>query len=190
VTVAGLPVHSTDDVHQFRDLAALIDLVAVVDRVFHAMGHVILENLFLHAAKRGSYRRDLSDDVDAVPVILDHLREPANLAFDAEDTINTCPMHPQIRQVGPGNCPICGMALEPELATADSGPNPELIDMTCRFWVGLAVSIPVVILEMGGHLIGGHGWIDLYRTGSSSFLRRLSCCGPVGRSSSAAASRF
>ncbi|MBR0965559.1 heavy metal translocating P-type ATPase [Bradyrhizobium diazoefficiens] len=77
-----------------------------------------------------------------------------------EGTIYTCPMHPQIRQVGPGNCPICGMALEPELATAETGPNPELIDMTRRFWVGLALSIPVVILEMGGHLIGDHGWID------------------------------
>jgi Cu+-exporting ATPase len=77
-----------------------------------------------------------------------------------EGTIYTCPMHPQIRQVGPGNCPICGMALEPELATADTGPNPELIDLTRRFWVGLALSVPVVILEMGGHLIGGHGWIN------------------------------
>ncbi|MGY4310660.1 cation transport ATPase [Bradyrhizobium sp. USDA 4369] len=77
-----------------------------------------------------------------------------------EGTIYTCPMHPQIRQFGPGNCPICGMALEPELANAETGPNPELIDMTRRFWVGLALSVPVVILEMGGHLIGGHGWID------------------------------
>ena len=77
-----------------------------------------------------------------------------------EGTIYTCPMHPQIRQIGPGSCPICGMALEPELATAETGPNPELIDMTRRFWVGLALSIPVVILEMGGHLIGDHGWID------------------------------
>jgi Cu+-exporting ATPase len=77
-----------------------------------------------------------------------------------EGTIYTCPMHPQIRQVGPGNCPICGMALEPEVATADTGPNPELIDMTRRFWVGLTLSVPAVILEMGGHLVGGHGWID------------------------------
>src|SRR5579863_10285594 len=51
-----------------------------------------------------------------------------------EGTIYTCPMHPQIRQVGPGNCPICGMALEPEVATAETGPNPELTDMTRRFW--------------------------------------------------------
>jgi Cu+-exporting ATPase len=71
-----------------------------------------------------------------------------------EGTIYTCPMHPEIRQVGPGNCPICGMALEPALATAEGGPNPELIDMTRRFWIGLVLSIPVVVLEMGGHLTG------------------------------------
>jgi Cu+-exporting ATPase len=67
-------------------------------------------------------------------------------------TIYTCPMHPEVRQVGPGSCPICGMALEPELVTADSGPNPELADMTRRFWVGLALAVPVFVLEMGGHL--------------------------------------
>ena len=59
--------------------------------------------------------------------------QPTQRADVPEGTIYTCPMHPQIRQVGPGNCPICGMALEPELATADTGPNPELIDMTRRF---------------------------------------------------------
>lgn len=74
-----------------------------------------------------------------------------------EGTIYTCPMHPQIRQVGPGSCPICGMALEPVLATAETGPSQELVDMTRRFWVGLVLSLPVVALEMGGHLTGlGH----------------------------------
>ena len=53
-----------------------------------------------------------------------------------EGAIYTCPMHPEIRQVGPGACPICGMALEPEIASAEEGPNPELADMTWRFWVG------------------------------------------------------
>ncbi len=66
--------------------------------------------------------------------------------------IYTCPMHPQIRQVGPGNCPICGMTLEPVKATADVGENRELVDMTRRFWVGLALTLPVFILEMGGHI--------------------------------------
>jgi P-type Cu+ transporter len=77
-----------------------------------------------------------------------------------EGTIYTCPMHPEIRQVGPGSCPICGMALEPEVATAESGPNPELADMTRRFWIGLVLTIPVVVLEMGAHVVGAHRWID------------------------------
>ncbi len=70
-------------------------------------------------------------------------------------TIYTCPMHPEIRQTGPGTCPICGMALEPELA-GETGPNPELVDMTRRFWIGLVLSVPVVALEMGGHLTNLH----------------------------------
>jgi Cu+-exporting ATPase len=77
-----------------------------------------------------------------------------------EGAIYTCPMHPQIRQVGPGNCPICGMALEPEVASLDAPPNAELADMTRRFWVGLVLALPAVVLEMGGHLVGGHGWVD------------------------------
>ncbi|UPK37838.1 heavy metal translocating P-type ATPase [Bradyrhizobium sp. 186] len=77
-----------------------------------------------------------------------------------EGAIYTCPMHPQIRQVGPGTCPICGMALEPEVASLDTPPNPELADMTRRFWVGGVLALPAVILEMGGHLVGGHGWLD------------------------------
>jgi Cu+-exporting ATPase len=70
------------------------------------------------------------------------------------DAIYTCPMHPQIRQVGPGFCPICGMALEPVAVTAESGPSHELTDMSRRFWVGLALTAPVFALEMGGHLTG------------------------------------
>jgi len=68
-----------------------------------------------------------------------------------EGAIYTCPMHPEIRQVGPGACPICGMALEPELGTADIGPNPELADMTRRFWIGLVLALPLMVLEMSGH---------------------------------------
>jgi len=77
-----------------------------------------------------------------------------------EGTIYTCPMHPEVRQLGPGSCPICGMALEPEVASLDAPPNPELADMTRRFWVGLVLALPAVVLEMGGHLVGGHGWVD------------------------------
>jgi len=78
----------------------------------------------------------------------------------AEGTIYTCPMHPEIRQVGPGFCPICGMALEPEIAGSESGPNPELVEMTRRFWVGLVLSLPVLALEMGGHLSNLHMFFE------------------------------
>jgi P-type Cu+ transporter len=64
----------------------------------------------------------------------------------------TCPMHPEIVQDGPGSCPICGMALEPAIPTADAGPNPELKDMSRRFWVGLVLALPVLALEMGRHM--------------------------------------
>ena len=73
-------------------------------------------------------------------------------ATGAEEVEYTCPMHPEIRQTGPGACPICGMALEPAVMTAETPPNPELADFTHRFWIGLALTIPVFILEMGGHL--------------------------------------
>ena len=73
-----------------------------------------------------------------------------------EGVIYTCPMHPQIRQVGPGTCPICGMTLEPEVATADTGPRADLVDMTRRFWIGFVLTLPVLALEMGGHLTNLH----------------------------------
>ncbi len=65
-----------------------------------------------------------------------------------------CPMHPEIRQIGPGSCPICGMALEPVIASADAGPNPALLDMKRRLWIALVLTLPVVALEMGGHILG------------------------------------
>jgi len=82
--------------------------------------------------------------------------------------IYTCPMHPQIRQIGPGACPICGMALEPVDVTADDGPNLELAQMTRRLWIGLVLTAPVVVLAMGAHLAGrlmpispdASGWVQ------------------------------
>lgn len=68
--------------------------------------------------------------------------------------IYTCPMHPEVRQTGPGNCPICGMALEPAEVSLSIGPSAELTDMSRRFGIGLILTAPVFILEMGGHLIG------------------------------------
>jgi Cu+-exporting ATPase len=83
-------------------------------------------------------------------------------------TIYTCPMHPEVRQVGPGSCPICGMALEPEQVSLDDAPDPELIDMTRRFWVSLALTVPVFVIEMAGHFggvelvpMGWANWIGL-----------------------------
>jgi Cu+-exporting ATPase len=87
------------------------------------------------------------------------------------DAIYTCPMHPEIEQVGPGDCPICGMALEPKEVTLDEGPSEELIDMTRRFWIAAALSLPLLIWVMSDHLLGldlGHAiprqlaqWIQL-----------------------------
>ncbi len=85
------------------------------------------------------------------------VREPEPVR---EGAIYTCPMHPEIRQVGPGACPICGMALEPEIAGTETELNPELIDMTRRFWIGLVLTLPVFTLEMGAHVVGPHNWAE------------------------------
>ena len=78
--------------------------------------------------------------------------EPAQASPQSSGAVYTCPMHPQIRQAAPGNCPICGMALERVQATAEVGGNAELADMTRRFWIGLALTLPVFVLEMGSHI--------------------------------------
>src|ERR1700722_17445671 len=93
-----------------------------------------------------------------------------------EGAIYTCPMHPQIRQDHPGTCPICGMALEPEVATVATGPSGELVDMTRRFWIALALSIPVFALEMGGHLADLHRFLP---EGVSNSIQ-LALATPVG----------
>lgn len=101
-----------------------------------------------------------------------HAKTPA--AEAPAGTIYVCPMHPQIRQVGPGSCPICGMALEPEVVTGEEGPSHELIDMTRRFWIGLALTLPVFALEMGAHLTNLH-----FVTGSVSNLIQMALATPV-----------
>jgi len=92
-----------------------------------------------------------------------HPDREAQLVVDATDkpealqrVVYTCPMHPQIRQTGPGTCPICGMALEPVVTTIEIGPSVELTQMTRRFWIGLVLTLPVLALEMGGHLTNLH----------------------------------
>ncbi|MCA0318412.1 MAG: heavy metal translocating P-type ATPase [Proteobacteria bacterium] len=100
---------------------------------------------------------------------------PAKAEDVPEGTVYTCPMHPEVRQIGPGSCPICGMALEPLLVTADSGPNPELADMTRRFWIGLVLAVPVFFLEMGRHLLG----LDHTISGQTSNWWQLALATPV-----------
>jgi cation transport ATPase/YHS domain-containing protein len=86
----------------------------------------------------------------------DETRRPefGDAPVQGEDAVEyTCPMHPEIRQLGPGSCPICGMALEPVTVSTESGPSAELVDMTRRFWVAVALSIPILVLEMGSELV-------------------------------------
>ncbi len=89
-------------------------------------------------------------------------------------TVYVCPMHPQVRQIGPGSCPICGMALEPEVSTGEEGPSHELTDMTRRFWIGVVLTLPVFALEMGAHLTNLH-----FVTGSVSNLIQMALATPV-----------
>ena len=79
----------------------------------------------------------------------------------AADIVHICPMHPEVRQIGFGTCPKCGMALEPETIGADTGPNPELADMRRRLWIGTALTLPVLAIEMGDHLfaLGIADWL-------------------------------
>jgi Cu+-exporting ATPase len=81
-----------------------------------------------------------------------------------EGTIYTCPMDPEIRQIGPGTCPICGMALEPDMPRADAGPNPEYIDFLRRLILAGPLVLPIVILEMGSH-VGGFEWMPPFLSG-------------------------
>jgi P-type Cu+ transporter len=97
---------------------------------------------------------------------------PKNLAPNKQDAsapagaIYTCPMHPQVRQLGPGSCPICGMALEPEQISLDDRPDPELVDMSRRFWIALTLTLPVFTIEMGSHL----GLMHLVPPGWSNWI--------------------
>jgi Cu+-exporting ATPase len=99
-----------------------------------------------------------------------HKENSSQKALPGADAIYTCPMHSQIRHAGPGNCPICGMTLEPLVVTAEQNPNTELRSMSRRFGVGLVLTIPVFALEMGSHIpalglrtfisAGTSGWIQ------------------------------
>lgn len=98
-------------------------------------------------------------------------RPPQTDARAAPGAIWTCPMHPEIRQEGPGTCPICGMALEPEEPSLDDSPNPELVDFTRRTWVSGALTVPLLLVSMVAEMLGVHfvptdwnAWIQLALT--------------------------
>jgi Cu+-exporting ATPase len=108
-----------------------------------------------------------------------YLSPDASAANEAvpEGTIYTCPMHPEIRQQGPGSCPICGMALEPETFSLDSGPDPEYIDMRRRFWISAAFSLPLFLYAMGD-MIPGQPFHSLIDPGNAAWIQ-LALATPV-----------
>ena len=110
----------------------------------HHASHAGQDYHFCSAGCRAKFSAD--PDKYLSPVAQSAMDVPAG-------TIWTCPMHPAVRQDHPGPCPICGMALEPELVSADAGPSAEYTDMWRRFRVALVLSLPVLMLEMGGHLV-------------------------------------
>jgi Cu+-exporting ATPase len=102
-------------------------------------------------------------------------------------------MHPQIRRDAPGNCPICGITLELLVVTAEKPPNDELIEMTSRFWIGAALALPIVLLEMAGDVptLGLHRFVPpMVATWIEFFCRPPSLYGPGGRSSNGRGSRW
>lgn len=105
----------------------------------------------------------------------DHYLSP-DREGQAEDvpagTIYTCPMHPEIRQQGPGSCPICGMALEPETVSLDSGPDPEYLDMRRRFWISAAFSLPLFLYAMGD-MIPGRPFQSWFDPGTATWIQLL-----------------
>jgi Cu+-exporting ATPase len=130
------PARVTDPVCGMR-----VDAASTPHR--HADGERV--DYFCSAGCRSKFIANPKKYRDGAPV-----KAPAALV--PEGAIYTCPMHPQIRQVGPGSCPICGMALEPDAGSEDDGG--ELTDMTRRLWLSAALAVPVVVLEMGAHLFG------------------------------------
>ena len=140
--------------HQHHGSASAIDPVCGMDvepaTADHHATHAGVEYYFCSAGCQSKFESDPARYLGA--------NIPAQEA-PPPDAIWTCPMHPEIQRPGPGSCPICGMALEPLLPTATAGPSAEYRDMRLRFWVGLALALPVFALEMGGHLTGLHMWL-------------------------------
>jgi Cu+-exporting ATPase len=117
----------------------------------HRLAYKAIEYFFCSAGCRAKF----AADPDTFPA-REHgeASRAAAPSAGAEAAIYTCPMHPEVRQAGPGSCPICGMALEPERITLDAKPDPELADMTRRFWFALVLTVPIVIIDMAAHVAG------------------------------------
>ena len=89
-------------------------------------------------------------------------------AVAGDDAVYTCPVHPEIEQIGPGTCPKCGMALEPKQISADEGPSTEYVDMRRRFWISAVLALPLVVVAMGRHIapstfdVVSAGWLNWF----------------------------
>jgi len=111
----------------------------------HRAEHAGHSYLFCSARCREKFMADPARYTIASP------RPRGPIAVAAGEVLWTCPMHPQIVRQEPGNCPICGMALEPMTPAADDAANPELRDMSRRFWAGVALSLPLLAIAMAEH---------------------------------------
>ena len=168
----ALPKMTFEDRQDLRPTSAAAEIDPVcgmtVDRLTakHRQIHGDQEYLFCSAGCREKFvagpQRFLGPPAEPEPVT-------------AMGVVYTCPMHLEIRQPSPGVCPICGMALEPERATAETPPNPELASMQRRFWIGLALTAPVFVLAMGAHVLGVH---QLLSPQSSNWVQ-LALASPV-----------
>jgi Cu+-exporting ATPase len=145
----GIGFKAVQIVEQVSQASSEIDLVCgmKVDPVISAYKHAYRGRLYYFCS--GRCRTEFVQEPDKFLSRNDRKAQTPTVG-----TIYTCPMHPQIRRSEPGDCPICGMALEPVGATEETGPSPELIDMTRRFWIGTALAVPTVLLEMGAHFPG------------------------------------
>ena len=139
----------------------------------HHAGHAGKTYFFCSAGCRSKFLADPAKYLAPgdVPHSVHHPHHNASaINAPGADGLYTCPMHPEVRHKGPGPCPICGMALEPLEAAKTEDPNPELIDMTRRFWIGAVLALPVVGLGMGGDLSDLHQLVPAHASSWVQFI--------------------
>ena len=148
VGIASAPAGAPGDVHALHAPAASGE----------AAGHISA------AGTTAAYTCPMHPEIAAAEPggcpICEMALEPVSLTARAAKAEYVCPMHPEVVRAEPGSCPICGMALEPRMVSAEEEDNPELRDMSRRFWVGVALTIPVLVSAMGARLPGSplHAW--------------------------------